>query len=150
MRRLTFPAAFLCALAGSGGRAVAQENRILVPVGTIYPGDIVRGAMLQTDYAHAAVSEGVVVSGAEIIGKAARRTLLAGRPIPLDAVEDPHTVINGGPVRLVYTSPGLTITAPGQALQAASVGESIRVRNSDSGIVVVGTVAADGTVRVAR
>ncbi len=150
MRHLTLPAAFLLALTASGEGAGAQESPILVPVTTIYPGDLVRSAMLRTDHAHAGEPRGVVVSGDEIIGKAARRTLLAGRPIPLDAVEDPRAVINGGPVRLVYTSPGLAITAPGQALQAAGVGESIRVRNSDSGIVVVGTVAADGTVRVAR
>ena len=43
---------------------------------------------------------------------------------------------------------GLTITTYAAALQAGGVGDLIKVRNPESGIVVTGTVQPDGSVRV--
>ncbi len=40
------------------------------------------------------------------------------------------------------------ITAAGSPLQDAAVGELIRVRNIDTGVIVSGTVMADGTIHV--
>jgi len=120
-----------------------------VPVATIYPGDIIRSSMLRNEQFEDHV-EPFVGSAAELVGRVARRTLLAGRPVLQDAVEDPRAVQNGALVQMVYTQPGLMITATGQALQAGRVGDSIRVRNVESGIVVSGLVTAEGTVRVDR
>ena len=55
----------------------------------------------------------------------------------------------GGTVQLVFAGGGLTITAVGSPLQNAAIGDFIRVRNIESGIIVSGTVMGDGSVRVA-
>jgi flagellar basal body P-ring formation protein FlgA len=88
------------------------------------------------------------LSRSELIGKVARRTLLPGRAIPLRAVDNPRVVRNGAEVQMVYVEGDLTIVTSGAALQDGGIGEVIKIRNSDSGVTVVGTVRADGTVRV--
>jgi flagella basal body P-ring formation protein FlgA len=40
------------------------------------------------------------------------------------------------------------ITAQGVALQNGGLGEIVRARNLDSGIIISGTVMQDGTLRV--
>ena len=87
-------------------------------------------------------------SRSELIGKMARRTLLPGRAIPLRAIDNPRVVRNGAEVQIVYVEGDLTIVTAGAALQDGAVGDVIKIRNSDSGVTVVGTVRADGTVRV--
>ena len=44
----------------------------------------------------------------------------------------------------------MIIVAYGSALQAGGVGDLIRVRNQDSGLVVSGRVQADGSIRVSE
>jgi flagellar basal body P-ring formation protein FlgA len=143
-RALAFAAA---ALVCAG--ALAEERSLPVPRMTIYPGDLIRDTMLRSDTFDVG-GEPYVFAASDIVGRVARRTLLAGRPILVDAVEDPRAVSNGALVQMIYTQPGLEITASGQALQAGRVGDSIRVRNVESGLVVSGLVTADGTVRVDR
>ena len=61
---------------------------------------------------------------------------------------DPYAVERGKAVRIVFTNGPLTITAGGAPLENAAVGDLIRVRNTDSGIIVSGTVMEDGTIHV--
>jgi flagella basal body P-ring formation protein FlgA len=49
----------------------------------------------------------------------------------------------------VFNGNGLTITAAGTPLENAAIGDFIRVRNIESGVIMSGTVMADGTIRVA-
>jgi flagella basal body P-ring formation protein FlgA len=43
----------------------------------------------------------------------------------------------------------LTITAAGTPLENAAIGDFIRVRNIESGLIVSGTVMDNGSIRVA-
>lgn len=149
MGRRSAPAlsACLAIVMSAGSPARGQQDTVLVPVSTIYPGDTLSAAMLREAQVSQAAPESVCCATAAI-GRIARRTLLAGRPIPVDSLEDQRAVRNGATVRLLYTQPGVAITATGQALQAAGVGEAIRVRNVDSGVVLSGVVAPDGVVMV--
>jgi flagella basal body P-ring formation protein FlgA len=83
-----------------------------------------------------------------VIGKMARRTLLPGTAIPLAGVDVPRLVVNGAQVDLVYIDGGLSISAVGMALQDGAAGDSVKVRNDDSGVTVTGVVQPDGAVRV--
>ncbi len=51
-------------------------------------------------------------------------------------------------MNLVYSEGGLVIVTSGAALQDGSIGDVVRVRNSDSGVTVSGAVQPDGSVRV--
>jgi flagella basal body P-ring formation protein FlgA len=90
----------------------------------------------------------MVRTRAGVVGKMARRTLLPGRAIMPIALNNPRAVINGADVRLVYIDGGLTIVTSASALQDGAVGETIRVRNVDSGLTVSGVIQPDGSVRV--
>ena len=90
----------------------------------------------------------IVESRAGLVGKVARRTLLPGRAIATLAIGTPKTVANGAQVKLVYRDGGLTIVTSALALEAGGVGDTIRVRNSDSGLTISGTIQPDGSVGV--
>ena len=129
--------------------ALAQETGTPTPKAVIYPGDIIRDDMLvdQTDAVRDAGGP-YIENRNLIVGKAARLTLLPGHAIPYAGVSNRKLVAIGREVTLVYSESGLTIVTTGSALQDGSVGDLVRVRNSDSGVTVSGAVQADGTVKV--
>jgi flagella basal body P-ring formation protein FlgA len=130
--------------------AHAQERTVPVPKQVIYPGDIIRDSML-TDIAieeSAALDDSIVDNRAALIGKVAKRTLLPGREIPDFAIANPRAVSNGAHVTLVFRDGGLTIITSAQALEPGAVGDTIKVRNEDSGLTVTGRIQPDGSVAV--
>ena len=143
-RRLLVLAAGAFGLASS---ALAQESVLPVPTVTIYPRDVIRDDMLE-DRSIARPIGAFLESRRALVGKAARATLLPGRPIPAGSVEDVKLVTLGAQVRIVFQQSGVSIVAFGAALQAGAAGELVRVRNADSGTVVSGVVQPDGSVRV--
>lgn len=139
------------AVALAAGPAHAEESKHLpVPAVTIYPGDVIREEML-VDRAFAPNMSGVaafVDSRAVLVGRAARRTLLPGQPIPTNAIDEPKVVTRGSTVKVVVEDDGLVIITFGQPLQSGGVGATVRVRNLDTGVIVTGTVQPDGSVRI--
>lgn len=129
----------------------AEELELPVPRATIYPGEVIGGDQL-VDRAFIArtVARASVFDGRDgLLGKVARRTLLPGQPIPVNAIRDPYVVTQGKNAVVVFELGGLVITSNATALQNGGIGEVVSLRNNDSGTVIKGTVAADGTVRVA-
>lgn len=89
-----------------------------------------------------------VLSLDQAVGKVARKTLLPGKPILVSALGEPSLVTRGIPAPLVFTAGTLTITAMGTPLESGVAGDFIKVRNVDSGIIVSGTVLANGRIQV--
>jgi len=121
-----------------------------VPLVTLYPGDIVTDAQL-VDRMFRVNSRASLVSidnRRAVVGKAVRRTLLPGQPIPGNAVDDPKLVRRGVPAQVVFRENDLVITGIVEPMASASVNEMVKARNPDSGLIVVGVVQADGTIRV--
>jgi flagella basal body P-ring formation protein FlgA len=155
MRELSFYALVLLAVAAVQAFAAsplfAAETRTLpVPNVTIYPGDTIGDAQLsERAFPAAAFTAAAVIDGrSQLVGKVARRTLLPGHAIPVNAVKELALVARNVPIRLVFAAGGLTITAFAAPLQDGSEGDVIRVRNVDSGAILYGTVQADGSVSV--
>jgi flagellar basal body P-ring formation protein FlgA len=142
-------ACLLLALAGRPARA--DDLELPVPRVTIYPGEpILDDQLVERAFIARTVARTAVFDGRQaLVGKVARRTLLAGQPIPLNAVREPYAVNQGKPALVVFEAAGLTITSQATALQNGSIGELVSLRNDDSGTVIKGTVAPDGTVRLA-
>ena len=142
--------AFVLGAFGLPASGLASEVA-LVPERTIYPGETITGAMVRSvGVTNPNLAGGYASDVTEVDGMITTRTLLPGRTIPVAALREAWAVERGSPVTLVFADQGLVITAPGTPLQNAAVGEMIRVRNVDSGVVVSGTVMQDGTVRVVR
>ena len=134
----------------SAAVGLAQDAGAPSPKGVIYPGDVIRDDML-ADLPQGGVRDGggpFVENRALIVGKVARLTLLPGHAIPFAGVSNRKVVANGAEVRLIYSEGGLLIMTTGAALQDGSIGDVVRVRNSDSGVTVSGAVQPDGSVNV--
>jgi flagella basal body P-ring formation protein FlgA len=134
----------------SAQSGVAQERVLPVPVITIYPGDTIKESMIRDrgfPYGYSA-RYAVVDASLVLIGKVARRTLLPGEPIPINAVDEPKLVTRGIPTQVIFEENGLTITTVGSPLENGGLGEYIRVRNTDTGRIIMGTVQADGKIRI--
>ncbi|MBV9286878.1 MAG: flagellar basal body P-ring formation protein FlgA [Hyphomicrobiales bacterium] len=134
----------------SGGQAAAQNVGLPTPKSVIYPGEVIRDDML-VDNPEGGVRDGsgpFIESRALIVGKMARSTLLPGHAIPFAGVSNRKLVANGAAVKLIYAEGGLVIMTTGAAMQDGSIGDIVRVRNSDSGVIVSGAVQADGSVAV--
>jgi len=134
--RFFFTLAF-CTIAFS---AFAEENEIAVPAHDIARGTpIAEGDFVLKAAPVARISDGVLRSPADAIGKEARRASDLKRP-PL--------VIKGATVTMVFETPGMQLTAPGRALGEAGEGETVTVLNPTSYRQVEGVAIAPGTVRV--
>lgn len=134
-----------------GFQPVAADERILpVPSVTIYPGDTIDESMLKdrTFPEGYRFRTAVIESPRVLVGKMARRTLLPGEAIPMNAVDDPKLVTRGVPTTVVFEEGGLSIVGVGTPLQSGSLGETIQVKNMDSGRIITGRVQADGKVRI--
>jgi flagella basal body P-ring formation protein FlgA len=130
----------------------AAESIVLpVPNITIYPGDTIKDSWLVDREFPAnslAAKAAALDTRLSIVGRSARRTLLPGVPIPINAVMEPKAVANGAKVKVIFEEGGLSIVTYATALQAGSVGEVISIRNLDSGLTISGIVQSDGSVRV--
>lgn len=153
MMRARVLLALAVAATGLGlAQARGQDRLLPVPRAVIYPGETIEEEMLEErGFSSGAGAEGAVAASKQaVVGKIARRTLLPDRPIPMFAVDSPRVVSVNSSVKIVYADGGLTIVAYGSALQAGGIGDFIRVRNQDSGLVVTGRIQADGSVRVSE
>jgi len=130
--------------------ARAEDRTIPTPKQVIYPGDVIgEGMLVDTSVYDLPAAEGAIIDRrAAVVGKIATRTLLPGHAIATFAIANPRAVANGAQVKLVYTDGGLSIVTSALALESGAVGDTIKVRNSDSGLTISGVVQADGSVSI--
>jgi flagellar basal body P-ring formation protein FlgA len=140
----------LLALGGLAQPTRASELALPVPRATVYPGEvIVEENLVERAFIARTVARATVYEGREpLIGKVARRTLLALQPIAINSVREPYLVSHGKAVLVIYETRDLTITSQATALDNGSIGDEVSLRNNDSGLLLRGTVASDGTVRL--
>lgn len=132
------------ALAGNLGYAV-------VPTQIIYPGEEIDTKRLQTvEVTNKNLAAGYARDIAEVQGLVTTRTLLPGRTIQVSALRQPYTVKRGEKILLVYDNGGLRITAAGTPLGDGVIGELIQVRNTDTGVIISGTVMPDRSILVVQ
>lgn len=133
-------------------RAVEAAPLARIPVAavTLYPGDVISAGMLQQREVSDAVLDrgGVALHASAVVGKAARRVVAAGQPVPLNAVADVTLVTKGVATRIQLKEGGLSISGYGMPLESGASGATIRLKNMESGQIIVGEVENDGTVRV--
>ncbi len=130
--------------------AAAEERVLPVPAVTIYVGDTISESMLKDRSfpENYRFRTAVIESPRVLAGKMARRTLLPGEPIPLSAVDDPKLVTRGVQAAILFEEGGLSITGIGIPLQSGTAGETIQVKNVDSGRIITGRVQVDGRIRI--
>jgi len=90
----------------------------------------------------------ILVDPSDLIGRAARYGIQAGRPVRANQVSLPELVPRNGLVTMVLETPFMTVTARGRALEAGAEGETVRVANQSSGKEVLAVVTGRNTVKV--
>ena len=94
------------------------------------------------------ISETSMIDDMQLIGAEARRRLTPGRVLTNRDVGPPRLVLRGQPVRLVYAEGGLKLTALGTARDDGAFGESVRVMNPESRMVIQGVATGHQEVTV--
>ena len=142
------------AIPAADGMPLARAGVVSLPVPrvTIYPGDLLTPRLLrERRFRKRSVRSLPVARRAEeIVGKVAKRTLLRGKLIALHSLREPHVVQKGQQVRVVYAAGAIAITTLATSLRSGGVGEVVQARNVDSGKIISGVVAADGTLRLRK
>lgn len=131
-------------------QAVAGGIAVPVPSVAVHAGDVMTSELLveRRLVVNEAAARSYVVAREQVVGKVARRALMAGAAIPLNALREPWLFKDGERVVIQFASGGLNIRGAGVALQPGVLGELISVRNIDTGVTVRGVVQADGSVQV--
>lgn len=128
--------------------AQAAETAV-VPKQVIYPGETIAENQIDiVTVTNPNIAGGYARIAEEVIGRVAKRTLLPGRTIPVNGLREAYAIKRGANVRLTFTIGNMVISASGTPMTDAMVGDLIKVRNTDSGSIVSGTVMADGSVQV--
>jgi flagella basal body P-ring formation protein FlgA len=127
------------------------EEMIELPVATAR---LAAGTVLRAEDVHMAriaarlVNRELARQPDEAIGLQLRHQVAAGQPLALADLMRPTMVRRGADVLLELESPGIVLTAQGQALDAGAIGERIHVLNPVSRAVVEAEVIGPDRVRV--
>jgi flagella basal body P-ring formation protein FlgA len=128
------------------------DEMIDLPVATAR---LAAGTVLRAEDVHAGkvptrvAARAVAHDTNEVIGLQLRHQLAPGQPFVLSDLMHPALVRRGADVMMELDSPGISLTAQGQALEAGAVGERIRVLNPVSRAVIEADVIGPDRVRVA-
>jgi len=151
LARVAIKAALPVLLSVSSLAAAGELGVAVVPRTIIYPGQEISASQVAVvDVTNPNLIEGYARSISDVQGMISNRTLVPGRTIMMSALRRPYMVKRGDKARLIYDNGTLRITASGTPLADANVGDLIDARNTDSGVVISGTVMADGSILVAQ
>ncbi len=138
-------------LAAAPLRVTADEAAtadIPVPKNIIYAGQMVDESLIMWRRVPVRYLRRVQVfeSIDEVIGKMARTTLMPNRPIAINHLRKPDIIKASVPVEVFYKAGNLVIRGTAIPLSGAAVGEALRARNVDTGVVITGIAQPDGTL----
>jgi flagella basal body P-ring formation protein FlgA len=129
-------------------QASARPEAIAVLARTIPRGEEITDADVVWMDTPAAAPRDALADPEALIGKTARRTLLANTPLrAMDVMETP-AVRRNEPVTLLYEARGLKLTVRGKAMADAPIGATVKVLNPQSNKVLEAVVEGPGTARV--
>jgi flagella basal body P-ring formation protein FlgA len=151
LAKVAIRAAFPVFLSVSSWAAAGELGVAVVPRTIIYPGQEISASQVAVvAVTNPNLIDGYARSIADVQGMISNRTLVPGRTIMISALRKPYMVKRGDKATLIYDNGKLRITAAGTPLADANVGDLISVRNTDSGVIISGTVMSDGTILVAQ
>lgn len=136
--------------AASAARAETLGYAV-VPTQIIYPGEEIDARRLErVEVTNKNLAQGYANEISQVQGLVTTRTLLPGRTIMIGGLKQPSAIKRGDKILLVYDNGVLRITASGTPLAEGAVGELIQVRNTDTGVILSGTIMPDRSVLVVQ
>jgi flagella basal body P-ring formation protein FlgA len=128
------------------------DDTIELPVAStrLAAGSVLRAEDVHMARVHTSMARGEMVRRAvDAVGMQLKRQLVAGQPLAASELMRPSVVMKGASVLMLLDSPGIALTAQGQAMEAGAIGERIKVLNPVSRAVVEADVIGADRVRVA-
>lgn len=144
----------LAADGGEGQISLPVTGRVIlrreVPVlaKRLEAGTVIAAADLEWRTVEDDRSADVVTSAAPLIGRELRNAVDEGVPLRARDVRPPRLVTRGSLVTLKIQTPFMLVTAQGKSLQDGTLGDTVRVTNTQSNRMVEGVVESDGSVRI--
>jgi len=130
---------------------VHRSQQVLVLARGVAAGETIGGDMLSVQRRDSSRIAGAALEEpADAVGRAARRTLMAGSVLTAGDLVAARLVRRGDTISLVSRQAGIEVRMAGRALGDAGERERISVENLSSRRVVQGVVSADGDVIVSR
>jgi flagella basal body P-ring formation protein FlgA len=127
------------------------DDTIELPVATtrLAVGSVLRAEDVHMARVHTTLARGEMVRrSADAVGMQVKRQMVAGQPLAVSELMRPSMVLKGASVLMLLDSPGIALTAQGQALEPGAIGERIKVLNPISRAVVEADVIGADRVRV--
>jgi flagellar basal body P-ring formation protein FlgA len=128
------------------------DDTVDIPVATtrLSAGNVLRAEDVHIARVHTTqIRSEVVRRSDDAIGMQLKRPLAAGQPLAVSELMRPSMVQKGAGVTMLLDSPGITLSAQGQALESGAIGERIHVLNPVSRAVIEAEVIGPDRVRVA-
>ncbi len=127
--------------------SVDWPQQVVVAAHAISPGHTLRPSDLQVlQRDRAGLPPGALQSESQADGRVLRFGVAAGQSITESMLSGPRLIHYGQAVSLIAEGDGVRLVALGIALQDGSQGQTVLVRNAQSGKVVSGVVDAHGNV----
>ena len=131
--------------------SVDWPQQVVVAAHALAPGHTLVDSDLQVmQRDRSSLPPGALQSESQAAGRVLRRGVAAGQSITDDMLAGPQLIHYGQAVSLIAEGDGVRLVALGIALQDGSQGQTVLVRNAQSGKVVSGVVDAQGDVIAAR
>ena len=121
---------------------VAYQN--LTSAGTVITEDHIKWIPVRAS----SIRSDTVLEASEMLGRTPKRGLRPDRPLRQSEIRRPVLVPKGSLVTMILRLPAMTLTARGKALQEGSLGDVIRIVNSQSNTVIEAVVSGSGRVSV--
>ena len=84
----------------------------------------------------------------EVVGMQAKTYIAAGEMFKINEVTSPNVIKNNDPVNIIYSSGAINLKTVGIAMGNGAVGDMIKVKNSSSGVVLLGQIVNKNTVKI--
>ena len=115
----------------------------------LYRGDVIRKHHLEwKKIRKSKVLRQTITEAEQLIGMAAKRLIGSNRPIRLAQVRRPLLIAKGGIVTIRLNYANMNLTAQGRSLDEGSLGDVVRITNSQSKKIVEARVTGANRVRV--
>ena len=92
------------------------------------------------------VTRNFILEKEALLGKKAKRNLIAGKPISVNELSKDFAINKGQVVRVIYIKGNLNIESKATALQKGSKGDFIEIKNIDSNKIFTAKIIDNATV----
>lgn len=94
------------------------------------------------------VNRGYLTEIEEVVGMQAKKYIPAGSMFQASEIMSPNVIKTGDPVNIIYSSGVINLKTAGIAMGGGAVGDTVKIKNSSSGAILLGEIINKNTVKI--